>query len=149
MIVFMDTSAVVKRYVAEAGSKWIAALTSDISNRIFIASITEVEVTSAVQRRTLSGSLTRDAASAALAHFDADMAGGYSRIMLNPAVIQRAKSLARTHGLRGYDAVQLATALQVAARSGKQTVTFIAADNALNVIAQAEGLSIENPNEYA
>lgn len=148
MIAFMDTSAVVKRYIAEAGSRWVAALTDDTSNRILIAAITEVEVTSAVQRRTLSGSLTRGAASAAMTRFEADVAGGYSRIALNPAVIQRATILTRTYALRGCDAVQLATALQVATRSGKQIVTFIATDEALNAIADVEGLPIENPNDH-
>jgi hypothetical protein len=148
MILFMDTSAVVKRYVTEAGSKWVASLTNDASNRIFIATITEVEVTSAVQRRTLGGSLTRDAARAALANFEADLIGGYARIALTRVVVQRAKLLARTHALRGYDAVQLATALQITVRSGKQPVTFIAADNALSTVARTEGLAVDNPNDH-
>jgi predicted nucleic acid-binding protein len=73
----------------------------------------------------------------------------YSRIALTRAVIQRAKLLARTHALCGYDAVQLATALQITARSGRQPVTFVAADIALNTAARTEGLAVENPNDHA
>lgn len=148
MIVFMDASAVVKRYVAETGSAWIARLTDDPSNRIFIAAITEVEVTSAIHRRTLSGSLTRESARVALARFEADVSMGYSLVTLAPAVIHNAKQLVRAHALRAYDAVQLATALQVAKRVEKGTVTFISADRALNAVAQAEGLAVVNPNDH-
>jgi hypothetical protein len=148
MIVFMDTSAVVKRYIVETGSGWIDSLTADTSNQIFIASISEVEVTSAIQRRTLGGSLSRAAAYTALGKFDDDVVTGYERVALTTSVIQRAKQLARKHGLRGYDAVQLATALQIAMLSGQDTITFVCADRALNGVAHAEGLPVENPNDH-
>lgn len=148
MIVFMDASAVVKRYIAEVGSAWVAALMNDPANRIFIATITEVEVTSAIQRRALGGSLTREAARAVLARFETDVTMGYSRIALIPAVIHRAKLLVRAHTLCAYDAVQLATALQIATRLEAGTLTFVSADRALNTVAQAEGLSVANPNDH-
>ena len=52
-------------------------------------------------------------------------------------------TLAETYSLRGYDAVQLATAVEIHARGltlGLPALTFVSADGELNTAAQAEGL---------
>ena len=59
--------------------------------------------------------------------------------------------LAQGQGLRGYDAVQLAAALDVNAernRYGLPALTLVSADTDLNHAAAAEGLVVENPNDY-
>lgn len=59
--------------------------------------------------------------------------------------------LAERHTLRGYDAVQLATACELNALLVSQQleqITFICADNALLAAANLEGLLTENPNNY-
>jgi hypothetical protein len=49
---FVDSSALVKRYVVETGTAWVRAITRRTpSTHIYIALITPVEVTSAVARR--------------------------------------------------------------------------------------------------
>ena len=61
---FLDTSAIVKRYVQEAGTPWIRDLTRLGSpDPVYLARATLVEVTSAITRRSRGGSL--DAAHAA------------------------------------------------------------------------------------
>ncbi len=55
---------------------------------------------------------------------------------------------ARVHGLRAYDAVQLAAALEVHRRhlsAGVGPVTLASADRDLNTAAVAEGLTVEDP----
>lgn len=56
---FLDTSALVKRYVLETGTDWILNLT-DVSagNNIAIAQISWVEVLSALSRRRREGTLS-------------------------------------------------------------------------------------------
>ena len=57
--------------------------------------------------------------------------------------------LANTHTLRAYDAVQLAVALEVNRiyqAAGLGPVTLVSADHDLNAAAQAEGLTVEDPN---
>ncbi|WP_201789158.1 type II toxin-antitoxin system VapC family toxin [Scytonema hofmannii] len=51
-VYFLDSSALVKRYVPETGSAWIRAI-SDLNtgNSLIIARITWVEVRSAIARR--------------------------------------------------------------------------------------------------
>ena len=59
--------------------------------------------------------------------------------------------LATKHSLRGYDAVQLAAALEAndeRIANGLPTLTFVSADTELNTAAQAEGLPVENPNNH-
>jgi hypothetical protein len=51
-VYFFDTSAIVKRYIAETGTVWVQSLSDpSASHRIYLASITAVELTSAVVRR--------------------------------------------------------------------------------------------------
>ena len=67
------------------------------------------------------------------------------------AVITDAMRLSEAHGLRGYDAVQLAVALELENRFKAQnlsSIIFVSADDNLNSAAQAEGLTVDNPNNH-
>ncbi len=55
--------------------------------------------------------------------------------------MQRAARLADTHALRGYDAVQLAVALDVHARD--QALVLVSADAERNAAATTEGLRVK------
>jgi len=55
-IYFLDTSAVIKRYVQEVGTAWVQALTLPTApHSHFLARITWVETISAVTRRERNG----------------------------------------------------------------------------------------------
>jgi len=59
--------------------------------------------------------------------------------------------LAESHGLRAYDAVQLATALEVNASwapIGLGGITVISADQDLNAAATTEGLCVDDPSVH-
>ena len=63
----------------------------------------------------------------------------------------RAADLARKHGLRGYDAVQLAAALEVNGRFQSASaggITLVSADKELNAAATAEGIAVVDPNSH-
>lgn len=149
---YLDSSAVVKRYVAETGSSWTINLFKPSSkNIIYIAQITGVEVVSAISRRQLGKSLTAKAANKAIARFKRDFQNKIRILRLTDSVTSDAMLLAETHGLRGYDSVQLATALELEKRlSAKNlpSIEFISADNQLNQVANIEGLTVDNPNNY-
>ena len=60
-------------------------------------------------------------------------------------------TLAEAHSLRGYDAVQLATAVEIHIRGltlGLPALTLVSADEELNLAARAEGLVVEDPNMH-
>ena len=149
---FVDSSALVKRYVQETGTSWVRRLTRRRpSTVIYIAHITGVEVTSAVARRRKGRTLIAAQASSILRRFHQHLAGRYTVIEMTPALFNDAMRLANTHALRAYDAVQLSAALEINQKeqdAGFAPVTLISADQALNDAATAEGLAVDDPTSH-
>ncbi len=149
---FFDTSGLVKRYVAEVGTAWVNGILNPTArNALHLVRITAVEVVSAITRRVRSGSVTSAVAAAALAQFQLEFAHDFHVVPVAIRLIAEAMTLAQRHGLRGYDAVQLAAALQVNARRrarGTSRIILVSADVGLLAAATAEGLSVEDPNTH-
>lgn len=149
---FCDSSAIVKRYVNETGSNFVDNLADVQSgNVVLLARITRVEVVSAIARRSKNGSITTADAQNALAAFQHDLTNNYLTIEVTPILVSAAMSLAAKHTLRGYDAVQLAAALEAndeRIANGLPPLTLVSADTDLNAAAQVEGLNVENPNNH-
>ncbi|WP_152054212.1 type II toxin-antitoxin system VapC family toxin [Tautonia marina] len=144
---FLDTSALVKRYVQETGTAWLQSFCQPAAGHtLFLARITLAEMVAAITRRERGGSIAPADAAMALADFQLDFARQYLPMEITAALIVQAAQLARTHGLRGYDAVQLAAALEVHARV--PTLTLISADQELNAAATASGMSVDDPTMY-
>jgi len=149
---FLDSSALVKRYVQEDGTSWVRRLTrGSARNSIYLARITAVEVTAAVARRRKGRTLTSAKASSILHRFRQHLGGRYTVIEITPALFNDAMRLANSHTLRAYDAVQLAAALEILRQrqeAGWDPVTLISADQALNTAATAEGMAVDDPNSH-
>jgi uncharacterized protein len=147
---FLDTSALVKRHVNETGSAWVRSLTHPkAAHTLYIARITAVEVHSAITRRQRGRHLSPAQAGAILGHFRRHLAQRYNVLELTTALFTEAMFTARKHGLRAYDAVQLAVAVelhQLNKKAGFGPVTLVSADWELNSAATAEGLLVEDPN---
>lgn len=109
MILYLDASALVKRYVAEVGSVDVAQAIQE-SEVTGTSIITRAETVAAFAKARRGGALDATEAEAALQHFRVDWTN-VARIQASELVIARAASLAWDHGLRGYDAVHLASAL--------------------------------------
>lgn len=149
---FFDSSGLTKRYARETGSTWVENITDLASgNTIFIAEITEVEVTAAIARKMRGGFLNSAAGNLAFAKLQHDISDEYISVEINSGILQDAVNLVKKHFLRGYDAIQLAAALKTNQENvsfGLPPITFVSADNDLNNAAQSEGLTVENPNNY-
>jgi predicted nucleic acid-binding protein len=146
-IYFLDTSALVKRYVSETGTAWVQALTAPTAGNVHcIARITRPETVAAITRRERGGHIAPANAATALTDFDYDFAQQYLIVSMSDALIDHAAVLARTHGLRGYDAVQLAAALEVWTQI--PTTVLISSDGDLNAAALAEGMPVNDPNAH-
>ena len=149
-VYFFDSSAVVKRYARETGTAWVQTLAAQ--HYVFLVRITEVEVIAAIERRKRIGTLTAPDAAAAIAVFRAHLASEYAMVDVTRLLIGQAAGLAEMHGLRAYDALQLASALQVhnERRAFRLPgLVLVSADLALNTAAMAEGLTIEDPNTHS
>lgn len=149
---YFDTSGLVKKFSRETGTAWILNLLKPSGkNTIYIARITTVEVVSALTRRARGGSLTITQANKAIQRFERSLFGRYAIVEIRPTIANRAMLLAKIHGLRGYDAVQLAAALTVNDERlsiGASALSLISADTALNAAASLEGLAIDNPDSH-
>src|SRR5436305_13911040 len=149
---FLDSSAIVKRYLNETGTAWIRSiLNATAGNRAFVARVTGVAAIAAITRRKLGGGLAIEDAAAAVSDFRRDLSNEYWILELSPAVLGRAMDLAEARGLRGYDAVQLAAAKEdsfLRLATNMAPLTFVSADQALNTAANAEGLLVDDPNAH-
>ena len=148
-VLFFDSSALVKRYLTELGSAWVAAQTNPGSNNVIVvAEITRVEVAAALAaRHRASGGITRVERDRLFRLLALHHANEYRAVSISSAVADQAMNLTQAHRLRGYDAVQLATAL--AAAVALPGLVFVAAADDLLAAGRAEGLVAENPNQHA
>jgi predicted nucleic acid-binding protein len=151
-IYFLDSSALVKRYINEVGSKWICDLFEpDLGNQFFVAAITSVEIISAITRRAKGGSINLTGAKTIGIQLKKDFDSQYQVIEISEDIINSAISMVETYSLRGYDAVQLASGRELnilCAANDLPVVIFVSADKELNKATLIEGLVVENPNNY-
>jgi len=149
---FLDSSALVKRYIRETGSDWVCNLFDpSLGNQFFIAAIAGVEIISAITRRAKNGSINVADAIAIRNQFKQDFQAEYQIIEISENIINSAIFIAEFYALGGYDAVQLASGRELnmlCITNGLTLINFISADNDLNTAALNEGLIVENPNNY-
>ncbi|MFV9507355.1 MAG: type II toxin-antitoxin system VapC family toxin [Oscillochloridaceae bacterium umkhey_bin13] len=151
-VFYADSSVLVKRHLPERGSAWFRALTAPgTGNRIQTARLSTVEVVSALNRRVREGTLDPDDYQIVRDDFLARCRRSYRLVPITSTLLNRTRSLLERYPLRTYDALHLASALEVEAQlmSVQRTkITFLAADLRLLAAAQSEGLQIDNPNNY-
>jgi predicted nucleic acid-binding protein len=149
---FLDSSALIKRYVVEPGTTWVRSLTNRGSGHtVLIAQITQIKIVSGASRRVREGTLTTRTARAVRLLIDRHMRREYVVIGLTPQVVRRAEDILAVHPLRTYDAVQLASALESNLRivaAELSPVRFVSADTRLLGAAASEGLMTDDPNAY-
>lgn len=118
--VYLDTSTLVKRYVAEAGSKDVAELLKEAEYQA-ASVVTEAELPAALGRAWRVGAISERDAQAALRAWEKDRED-LLWIQLPQNIARHGGQLAWQDGLRGYDAMHLATALWWQANLGEPLV---------------------------
>jgi len=108
-IIYLDTSALLKRYIQEAGSEEVRKLLEE-ADEIATGVITRVETASAIARLVRSQAITAEEGKQVWDAFGEDWEI-LTRLHVTPQSIERAASLAWQYALRGYDALHLASAL--------------------------------------
>lgn len=105
----------------------------------------------AIVRKQRAGEVDSVQAQRAVADFEVDFETEYNVIEVTPAVVKRAMDLIKHYGLRGYDSIQLACAMEVnevRLLVGLPSLIFVSADRSLNEAARIEGLPVEDPNVH-
>lgn len=139
MIAYLDASALVKRYVNESGSRETITLI-DNSEMVATSVASRAEVAAALAKAVRLGMMTDAAGRDAGRRFAGDWPD-FVRVPVTEALVERADRLAWEHALRGYDAIQLASALTWQEAAGDTTViaTF---DQQLWDAASRAGLTV-------
>lgn len=150
-VYFWDSSALIKRYITEAGTTWVrGVIVPSAGNAAIIAHITPVELASALARRIREGSTPQRTARAAQHLIERHIRREYTVIALAEDVVKRSVALVYQHPLRAYDAVQLASALESNQRmvaADLPPLVFVSGDHRLLEIAESVGLQVVNPAE--
>ncbi|MGH9064440.1 MAG: type II toxin-antitoxin system VapC family toxin [Acidimicrobiales bacterium] len=142
MICFADSSAVVKLYAGEEGADAVRDLSG-----IAVAQIARVEVPAALWRKHRLAELTAEEAGVLTAELEADYFGTdeepprFVAVATTAGLLDEAARLCAAHGLRAYDAVQLASAL-LARALDDSCATIAAFDSSLRGAAAAEGFAL-------
>lgn len=144
-IYFVDSSALVKRYRSEPGSRYLAYLL-DNAPRLIASRLTKVEVTAALVRRARGSNQPIEILHGALAALETELRNSFELIELDDPLMEQAAALARKYALRGADAVQLACLLLARRDDPNNELLLVSADDELNAAAKAEGMQVENPN---
>ena len=149
---YFDSSALVKYYAQETGTNWVRGLIDvQPANEIFTALVTGAEIVAALKRRERMNLIAATDAATALAVFKNQFRIRFKAFRTSDVVVDRAMDLAERHKLRGYDAIQLASALLIEERmtiQGVGPLMLISADVELNQAAQAERLLTDDPNQH-
>jgi predicted nucleic acid-binding protein len=146
VILYLDASAAVKRYLAERGSRETAALVAD-AELVATSVVSRAEIAAAFAKAVRLRLVTEHVARRAQRAFDRDWLD-LLRIPVTEALVDRARTLAWSHPLRGYDAVQLASALTFRESVGTDVLvgTF---DAQLSAAALQEGMTAWPANTTA
>jgi len=148
---YFDSSALVKRYLAETGSTWVQTRCNDPTQIIAMAEIGRVEIAAAFASKLRARAITEFDYQRVRAKLATDAQKQYQLLPVTSQRVDEAIELTARRKLRGYDALHLACALhlnQVVLMNGLSPLIFVTADTDLLQAAQAEGLAIENPNLY-
>lgn len=142
MIVFADSSALVKLYADEPDHHLIRDL-----DTLVVSALARVEVPAAIWRKHRMGQLDLTDTAILIAAFEADYHGStidqprFGVVAPTAAVLEASARLAGVHGLRAYDAVQLASA-NAATQVLLDCRTVAAFDVTLRAAAVAEGFRL-------
>lgn len=143
MILYLDTSALVKLYVEEAGSQEVKRAVDEY--RIVSTSrVAYVEARAGISRQYREGNLTNEERQQVVADLIRDW-NNYFIVEVSESVAEVAGTLTEKHPLRGFDAIHLASALVLRDRT-RLDVSFFCFDERLQAAAQAEGLSALGKN---
>ena len=139
MILYLDTSAWVKLYVREAGSKELRAHVAK-ADALALSVVAYAEARAAFARLRARGMTTDARHRQRLAQLNADWET-LLRIELIPQVVASAGDLAEIHALRGFDAIHLASALWLKGKIA-MPLHFAVFDQRLRAAAECAGLGV-------
>lgn len=145
MILFFDTSALVKFFHREKGTDVVVSLIADPNNEVWVSELARLEFICALHRRFRMKEINEDELNKALHGFSEEYSKfntkKVGRAVLNEAEVL-ANRLGKSLGFRALDAIHLATFNLF---NELAEMPFVAADDILVNAAQSIGAKVINP----
>lgn len=137
MILYLDTSSLVKLYVEETESSRVDELV--MSSRVTATSLVAyAEARAAYARRFREKAFDRKEYKRLLSAFEEDWTT-YMIVRVEEAIVRLAGDLAEKHSLRGFDAIHLSSAITLQQETGS-SIYFSCFDARLEAAAKMEDL---------
>ena len=139
MILYLDTSALVKLYIVEENSAQVrmaAAESDEIASNVIAYAETRAALSRRHRMKDIAGADFQRAKRA----FERDWSH-FSVLPVNLEIVRYAAELAERFGLRAYDSVHLASADRLHRETGSP-VSFACFDDALNTAAASLGMRV-------
>ena len=136
MILYLDTSSLVKLYVTETGSEEVREQV-DEADMIATSVVALPEARSALARLAREDLLDTEELASARKELLRDW-DSFFKIRVLKRVYEHAGELAEARGLRGFDALHLASFLELLGQADDEKVEFSAFDERLLTAARAE-----------
>ncbi|MCX6053306.1 MAG: type II toxin-antitoxin system VapC family toxin [Chloroflexi bacterium] len=144
MILYLDTSALVKRYLIESGSKEVNVLIEQ-AEIVGSSILLSVEMAAALAKAVRLNLVDAHDAEGSWQDFLSQWPT-FTRIALTPTLVDRASRLAWEWGLRGYDAIHFGSAL-VWQENLETSITLATYDRELWTSAKKAGMNVW-PEEF-
>jgi len=143
MILYLDTSALVKLYVKEPGREKVVAQVKK-ADEVAVSVVAYAEAYSAFRRAfQIEKRITQKGFEEVVQKFEKDWRSGYYTLIgVSDRVLKTARDLILKHGLRGFDGIHLASAWILKDRG--EEVLFTAFDARLIKAAEKERLPVLN-----
>ncbi|MGN6592426.1 MAG: type II toxin-antitoxin system VapC family toxin [Terriglobales bacterium] len=145
---FLDTSALLKLYVEEAGSARLEAAVSAPGVRLAISSLGMLEFKAVIRARMRGGAIEPGEGEQSLADFSRRATRSLVQQSLTEVVVGLANLLLDRHPLRAPDALQLASCLELYRTKQEALGTevyLVGSDQRLLAAARAEGVPCWDP----
>ena len=137
MILYLDTSALVKRYFKEPYSDEVIAKWQE-ATEIVTSSLAYAETLAAIHRKKRESALKEDLVNKIVADLRADW-NSFIRIQVNDELNEYIDKAINGHPLRGFDAIHLASAM-IMNETFPDNLLFACFDQALTQAAIKEGI---------
>ncbi len=143
-VIYLDTSALVKRYYQEEGTEKVEVLMREAV--AFTSKVAYPETLAALAKKWREGEITEVDFRNAVSDFKFDWHFLLAVVELTDEIVDLAGTLVEKYPLKGFDAVHLASALSVR-RGWMESFRFVCSDQTLLKAADAEGLEILDPSQ--
>ena len=137
MILYLDTSALVKLYIEEQGSPEVRAMVKK-ARIVSTSRVAYVEARAGIARKYRGGELSQEEHVQVIKDLKQDW-DNYFIVEVSESMAKLGGELTSRHPLRGFDAIHLASALLLRNRT-RLEVSFSCFDERLRAAAEAEGL---------